>query len=95
MSFNLSPEAASDIRQIVAYIRRHDPAAAIKLRQQLFEACERLGKHPAIGHRRRDLTARDLRFWPVRHWLIAHHGKDPVEIVTVVDARQNLVNLLR
>ena len=54
--FKLSPEAASDIREIWAYIAADSPRAARKVRLQIFEACQKLAENPHMGHNREDLT---------------------------------------
>ncbi len=68
--FNLSPEAASDIREIWSYVAADSVKAARNVRLSLFDACQRLVENPRIGHVREDLTDKTVLFWPVGPYLI-------------------------
>jgi plasmid stabilization system protein ParE len=68
--FRLSPEAASDIRDIWSYIAEDSVRAARKVRLNLFEACQRLANNTGIGHARKDLTEQPVLFWPVGSYVI-------------------------
>ena len=54
--YELSPEATDDLQEIWAYIANDNPAAADKLEEDIYAACELLAKNPRLGHRRSDLT---------------------------------------
>ena len=83
-SFRLSPEAASDIREIWQYIAEDSERVARKVRLSIFDACERLARNPSIGHTRRDLTTRDVLFWPVGSYLIIYDPRaKPLRILRV------------
>jgi plasmid stabilization system protein ParE len=55
------PEAEADIGQIWAYIAAANPDAADRLVADFQEALELAADFPQRGHRRRDLTQRQLR----------------------------------
>lgn len=61
--------AESDIGTIIRYIGSLDPAAAMKMLNQLDSACQRLAEAPGVGQARPDLLP-DLRFLPVRSYLV-------------------------
>lgn len=83
--FTLSPEAASDIRDIWSYIAVDSVKAARKVRLRLFDACQRLAENPRIGHVREDLTDQPVLFWPVGSYLIIYDPESkPLSIVRVV-----------
>ena len=54
--YELSPEATDDLQEIWVYIANDNPAAADKLEEDIYAACELLAKSPGLGHRRSDLT---------------------------------------
>ena len=64
--YELSPEATDDLQEIWVYIANDNPAAADKLEEDIYAACELLAKNPRLGHRRSDLTDEPVLFWPVR-----------------------------
>ena len=58
----LSPEATDDLQEIWVYIANDNPAAADKLEEDIYAACELLVKNPRLGHRRSDLTDEPVLF---------------------------------
>jgi antitoxin ParD1/3/4/toxin ParE1/3/4 len=93
--FKLSPEAASDIREIWAYIAADNPRAAREVRLRIHEACQKLAENPRLGHSREDLTELPVRFWPVRSYLIVYEPElKPLEIVRVLHGAQDVTHLL-
>ena len=92
--FQLSPEAASDIREIWTYIAANSVRAARKLRLELFDACQRLAENPRIGHKRDDLTDQPILFWPVGSYLIVYDPQaKPLSIVRVVHGARDVSSL--
>jgi len=93
--FRLSPEAARDIEDIWAYIARDSVRAARRVRLGLLAACRRLAQHPALGHRREDLTDKPVLFWPVYSYLIIYNpATEPLEIVRILHGAQDIPRLL-
>lgn len=95
MTYRLTRRASQNIREIARFIAMHDVSAALRFRTAVMRACDTLGDSPMLGHTRNDLTSLDLRFWPVGHLRVVHRGRDPVEIVAVLDTRRDLRKLLR
>jgi plasmid stabilization system protein ParE len=94
--FKLSPEAASDIREIWTYIAADNLKAARRVRLQILEACQRLAANPRIGHLREDLTDKALLFWPVGSYLIIYNAVlRPIEIVRVLHGKRDVPRVLR
>jgi antitoxin ParD1/3/4/toxin ParE1/3/4 len=71
----LSPEALNDLQNVWDFIAADNPEAANRMVDELFAAFERLAEWPGSGHTRRDLTPRDVRFWPVRSYLVVYREK--------------------
>jgi toxin ParE1/3/4 len=93
--FRLSPDAASDIREIWAYIAAENVRAARKVRLQIFAACEELAQNPGIGHTREDLTDRHVKFWPVGSYLVVYAPETrPLEIVRVFHGALDIPRLI-
>jgi toxin ParE1/3/4 len=93
--FRLSPEAAQDIAELLAYIARDSVQAARRVRQALLAACRRLAEHPGIGHRREDLTDKPVRFFPVYSFLMIYDpASRPLEIVRVLRGAQDIATIL-
>jgi|SRR3954447_5226074 plasmid stabilization system protein ParE len=92
----LTDAARQDIRSIVDYIRRENPEAAKRVRTKLRLAMERLVKLPGIGHFRRDLTDRPVKFWGVYSYLIVYDpDSKPLTVVRVLHGSQDLPRLLK
>jgi plasmid stabilization system protein ParE len=93
----LSRAAFHDIDESVDYIAKDDSAAAEKVRDAIFDTCNRLNARPLLGHRRIDLTVLPLRFRTVRgRYLIAYRGEAaPIEVVRVFGPGRDVARLLR
>jgi plasmid stabilization system protein ParE len=86
----------ADVREIRDFISRDNPQAADRVLDELYEAFVMLGRTPGAGHVRRDLTSRDVLFWPVRSYLIVYVAPgSPLTVVAVLHGRRNVRKLLR
>ena len=85
-SYRLTPAAEDDLFQIWIFIAEDDPVAANRLEDDLFAACQRLAKRPDLGHFRRDLTDKPVRFFNVReNYLIVYDpASAPLEIIRIL-----------
>lgn len=95
-SYRLTPAAENDLFSIWSYIALRNEAAADDLESEILNACLRLSAKPDLGHFRRDLTQRNLRFFSVRSCcLIVYNSEsDPLEIIRILhgarDAKSEL-----
>jgi len=95
-TFRLSPEAEHDLRDIIEYIAQDSEPAAERVRQRLLEAMRNLAAMPGQGHRREDLTRREVLFWPVGNYLVIYKPRtDPLQIVAVLHGKRNVRRILR
>jgi toxin ParE1/3/4 len=89
-SYQLSSEALFDIAEIWRYIARDSFDRADSVEEAIYSNCGLVGKNPQIGHKRTDLTAKLVRFWPVlpyeNYLLVYNPDLRPVQIVRVVHA---------
>jgi antitoxin ParD1/3/4/toxin ParE1/3/4 len=93
--FLLSAEALEDLDEIWLYIAKDSTEAAARVELALRNAMRMLGEQPGIGHFRKDLTERAVKFWPVFSYLIVYDPeKRPVEIVRVLHGAIDISSLL-
>jgi plasmid stabilization system protein ParE len=79
------PEADLDLDEIWEFIAEDNPAAAERVTEDIVAAIEALVRAPQMGRRRPDLTSRPLRFWSVRHYLIAYAPDEkPLWVIAVI-----------
>src|SRR5436853_7179672 len=80
-----SPEARIDLLEIWEYIAKDDLDAADRVEREIEEAILKLVRHPKLGHLRRDLTSRPVRFWPIYSYLIIYDSDTrPLQIVRIL-----------
>lgn len=61
-ALSLTPEAKSDLKEILLDISEDSPDTGERLRCELYEALQRLGKYPGIGHYHKELLNRRYGF---------------------------------
>jgi toxin ParE1/3/4 len=87
----LSEDADRDLDAIWEYIAADNVVAADRWISKLFDAFDAISNSPGIGHKREDLTAYPLRFWPVGAYLVIYRAKSgPVEIVAVTQGSRDI-----
>ena len=92
--FILSSEALDDLQSIWNFIAADNQTAADRIVDELFEAFEHLAEWPGSGHTRRDLTQRDVRFWPVRSYLVVYREKAPLQIVAILHGARDIPSII-
>jgi toxin ParE1/3/4 len=93
--FEVSPEALEDLLSIWEFVAEDNRDAANRILRDFNDAFRLLANMPGLGHRRTDLTKRDLRFWTVYSYLIIYKQSDPVVIVAVLHGKRNVKKLLK
>jgi toxin ParE1/3/4 len=95
MSYELSPEALNDLQTIQDYIAIDNIEAAQRLIDQFFELFEHLALWPETGHSRTDLTAKNVRFWPIGHYLVVYREHSAtIQIVGVLHGSRDVPSIL-
>lgn len=95
--FVLTDVAQFDLFEIWAFVASDHLEAADKLEVDLLQACGRLAAHPAIGHRRRDLSDNpSIRFHAVRTWylIVYELGTQPLNIIRILHGARDAKNEL-
>ena len=88
------PKAIS--KQIWRYLLREAGlAVANRIQGELVDAFEGLADIPGKGHRRPDLTTRDVLFFSVYQYMIVYGRAAMVEIVAVLHGKRDVKRLLK
>ncbi len=93
----IAPDARFDLDEIWSYyaVDLQNPDAADRIRDEIFEALNKLARTPGMGHLRSDLAEEPLRFWCVRSYLIIYRAeKRSVEIVRVLHGARDVQAIL-
>jgi plasmid stabilization system protein ParE len=89
-------DAEFDLDEIWEYIAADSVDAADRWVDGLFDAFDALGRMPAMGHRREDLTPYPVLFWPVGVYMVIYRGdRHPVEIVAITQGSRDIPSFLK
>ena len=92
----VAPEAEDDLRRIWRYLLGEaGPAIANRIQGELVDAFESLADVPGKGHKRPDLTSRDVLFFSVYQYMIVYRRATMVEIVAVLHGKRDVRRLLK
>ncbi|MGA2536219.1 MAG: type II toxin-antitoxin system RelE/ParE family toxin [Terracidiphilus sp.] len=95
-AYALSVAAEMDLDEIWEYIANDSIEAADRWIGRLFEAFDALARNPGMGHKREDLTAHHVLFWPVDAYLIIYRKLEAgVDIVAVTQGARDIPSFLR
>ena len=96
-SYVLAPEAAFDLARIWRYLRREtNLSLADHVESVIRNRMAFLARSPGAGHRRRDLTDEDVRFFPVYSYLIVYRPKTkPLQVVSILHGRRDVEQVLK
>src|SRR5579862_4481247 len=85
-SYRLTAAAEDDVFEIWTYIASDDFVAADGLEAEFFNAFERLAVRPDLGHFRRNLTDKPVRFFAVRgtYLVVYDPAANPLAIIRVL-----------
>jgi plasmid stabilization system protein ParE len=96
VNYSFSPEARVDLLAIWDYIANDNIDAADRVEKDIIEAITILASNPELGHFRRDLTSRRVRFWRIHSYLIIYDpGVQPLEVVRILSGYRDVANLLK
>jgi plasmid stabilization system protein ParE len=92
----VAPEAEGDLQQIWRYLLGEAGLAiANRIQGDLVDAFEGLADLPGKGHKRPDLTSRDVLFFSVYQYMIVYRRTALVEIVAVLHGKRDVKRLLK
>jgi antitoxin ParD1/3/4/toxin ParE1/3/4 len=92
----LTTEAEQDVEAIKIYlVAKGGKPLALHVFARLRSSMRFLGKRPASGHARPDLTAEPVKFWQVFSYLVIYDPvPQPIHIIRVMHASRDLKSLL-
>ena len=90
--YKLAHAANDDLFEIWVFIAADNLSAADSLEADILEACQRLADRPDLGHVRRDLTDKPLRFFSVRgNYLIVYDpASEPLEVIRLLHGARDV-----
>ena len=95
--FRLTDDAILDIDAIWLYLLGKEGVdTADRIVTELFKSFYKLADIPNSGHRRSDLTSRQVLFYQVFSYLVIYSpGSDPLQILGVLHGKRNVARILR
>ncbi|HEY2760508.1 MAG TPA: type II toxin-antitoxin system RelE/ParE family toxin [Pirellulales bacterium] len=92
--YDLSPLASADLDQLLDFIARDKPIAAVSFMQRIRRTCELLADNPQMGELRSDLVVVNARSFTVGNYIIFFRPMiDGVEVVRVVHGSRDIRHL--
>jgi toxin ParE1/3/4 len=92
--FRLSHRAESDLEAIADYIANHNPSAAVRELEKLFDRFTLLGGSPLLGQVRPDLPGSPRTFTAGSFVIVYKPAVDGIEVARVVHAARDLASIL-
>jgi antitoxin ParD1/3/4/toxin ParE1/3/4 len=91
-AYRLTPKAEGDLFTIWSYIAPDNLDAADRLEAELFNACQQVADKPDLGHFRRDLTQKPVRFFTVRgtYLIVYDPVSEPLEVLRVLHGARDV-----
>jgi len=97
--YALTPLAQADIFSIWSFIAADNEAAADRVEQAIYNACEFLAANHHRGHLRPDLTNRPIRFWTLTRYpnysVVYRPDTTPLQIIAVLHGKRNAPQRLK
>jgi toxin ParE1/3/4 len=95
--FVLAPQAALDLVAIWRYIKEQTSLTiADRVESAIREKIEFLAGTPGAGHSRKDLTAEDVKFFPVYSYLIVYRPHTtPLQVAAILHGRRDVEQILK
>ena len=95
--FQLTEDAILDINAIWLYLlEKEGLVTADRIAGELFKGFYKLADTPNSGHRRGDLTNRNILFYRIFSYLVIYQpGSSPLQILGVLHGKRNVWRILR
>ena len=95
--FRLTEDAVVDIDAIWLYLlEKESVETADRIVTELFKGFYKLADIPNIGHRRADLTSKQVLFYRLFSYLVIYEaGSKPLQILGVLHGKRNVSRILR
>jgi plasmid stabilization system protein ParE len=94
-SYFVAPEAEADLRQIWRHLFiEASLEVADRIQEELLAAFEELAEFPGKGHKRPDLTKRDVLFFTVYQYMIVYRSASTIEVIAVLHGKRDVKRIL-
>jgi plasmid stabilization system protein ParE len=96
--YKFTPQAADDLFGIWSYIACDGTAAANRVEDAVYKACDFLAEGRLRGSIREDLTKLPLRFWTLQDFpnfiIVYDPESDPLRIIRIFHGRRDILAVL-
>jgi toxin ParE1/3/4 len=92
--FELARRALGDLQEIWDFVSEDNFTAADRLLEEVYRTFGQLAEVPGMGHKREDLTHRNVLFWTLHSYLIVYRNSQPLRVVRVIHAKRDVKKLL-
>ena len=94
--FSLTSKALRDLQDIWEFLSKDSFDHADRCLEDFYAAFNQLAGMPGIGHRRPDLTGKDVLFWKVHSFLVIYRRvSDPLMVVAILHGKRDVRKILR
>ena len=98
-AFRFTPDAVADRDDIWQFIASDNRAAADRVEEAIFAACEALARNPFQGPVRPDLTKLPVRFWTLPcypNYIVVYRPEtNPLQVLRVLHGKRNIRRILK
>jgi antitoxin ParD1/3/4 len=95
-TYEIASEALDDLLQIWLRIAEDSVSLANRIEREFYALFESLAQLPNRGHQRRDLTNRQVLFFPLYSFLVVYRPDTrPIRIMAVLRGRRNVKRILK
>ena len=94
--FELSAAARLDLLQVWNYLAENASLdVADKVAADIESAIRTVARSPGAGHKRPDLTSRDILFYNIHSYLVIYRSnKEPLHVLRVLHAARDVKSIL-
>jgi toxin ParE1/3/4 len=92
--FELARRALADLQEIWEFVSEDSFTAADRLLEEFYRTFGQLAEAPGMGHKRADLTHRNVLFWVLHSYLIIYRNSQPLRVVRIIHAKRDVRKLL-
>jgi len=94
-TFELTKRALADLQSIWEFVSNDSFDVADRLLEEFYRAFNELAAMPRIGHKRDDLTRRNVLFWRLHAYLIIYKDSKPLRIVRIIHGKRDVKRILK
>lgn len=96
LSYDLATAAQNDLFEIWRHIAADSVDLANRINGEFYKLFAALGQTPGMGHTRKDLTRRHVRFFPLYSFLVVYRPDvTPIRIIAVLRGKRDVKRILR